>query len=380
MKKLKSLLSVLVYACLAILLVPSSVFATETDAVKVSTEEQLRTALEAGQSVVLENDITIKNTSSNTTTTSRTVGIVIEKDPNASTSTITIDGAGFTIKNMTTAASAAESGTTAIDVIFEVYSGDVVFKNVEILNVKDSNSLGRSRCIDTRKKDLSIKLENATLTTTGSSNTQALTIGGNTEGEMIDVTLIESTITTLDAGYGIITFNPVNLIIDSTSITGYAALYMKEDAASGGSEGSIVKIQNGSNLTSENIHEGESNVFGTIILDDGNIKVEVTDSTVAAKAEGLSQQVVFGENPTDKTSTEANTIEVSNSNITVELSDESIAAGNVPTLVSFKKDETDETAPVSEIVVKGGVTSNVAIPEEYIEEGYKLQLTKMVIQ
>ncbi len=115
----------------------------------------------------------------------------------------------------------------------------VTFQNITI---KNKTSLGR--CIDTRGGYMNLTLDHVNLDLTESNdNSQALTIGGS-HSQNMPVTIKNSTITTNDAGYGIVTFNPVDMTIENSNIIGYAALHLKGPDSSTGSRGSKVDIVN----------------------------------------------------------------------------------------------------------------------------------------
>ena len=216
MKNIKKIMFVVV--CFMAVLVMPKVNAAATE---VSTEAELRNALEAGESVVLKNDITITTPSASTnSTTSRTKGAVILANDD-----ITIDGAGFTIS------------TNAVNVLFEVTNGsktkvsNVTFENITLVNTKQASVSGQSRVIDTRSGKIVLNLNDVIITmgTNAGNNKQALTIGGNTNGEVITVNITDSSIDATTVGYGIITFNPVNMTIRNSEVKGYGALYMRDD-------------------------------------------------------------------------------------------------------------------------------------------------------
>ena len=165
-------------------------------------------------------------------------------------------------------------------------NADATFNNVTLKNAN-------GRAIELRKGGITVNLNNSTVEVT-KSNAQALTVGGNGEGGTVTVNISNSTISAPN-GYGIITFNPVNLTLTNASAsTGYGALYMKGVDDSKGSAGSVVNI-NGSTLSSTNNSSEDTNEFGTIILETGNITVNVdASSTVSANANGdCSQWVVL---------------------------------------------------------------------------------------
>ena len=82
------------------------------------------------------------------------------------------------------------------------------------------------RAIDTRSSGITLELNKTNLSVTKTGNYQALTIGGNAGPITIDIN-DNSVINGGKYGYGIVTFNPVNMTIDDSTVKGYAALYMK---------------------------------------------------------------------------------------------------------------------------------------------------------
>ena len=171
---------------------------------------------------------------------------------------------------------------------FEVKAG-TVFRNVGIVN-----TAAYGRCIDTRVGDIVLTMEGVNLEATGDGNSQPLTIGGS--GSNITVNMTGCSIDAGTSGYGVITFNPVNMTIADSEISGYCALYFKAADHSLGSAGSVVNVS-GSTLSSHNIHSGDSNGFGTIVFEDSNITVNVDSaSELAATAEGDAPQYILGLN------------------------------------------------------------------------------------
>ena len=200
---------------------------------------------------------------------------------------LTIDGCGYTIN--------CGSYTKGIRVYNHVTGKPSVmtFNNVTIVN---DNANGR--CIDTRSGNINLKV-NATHLIAENGNSQPLTIGGSEK--IHRVSLGENTV--IDAGksgYGIICFVSTNVDVittGSTTINGYAAFYVKGDALD-------VQLDLGQGVyTGKNVHAGESNAFGTVVLEGNNTMVKVigTNPTINAVAEGSATQAAFlvlGENNT----------------------------------------------------------------------------------
>ena len=150
-------------------------------------------------------------------------------------------------------------------------------------NITITNPDGNGRTVSARDGYKTLRFIDATLSATGAGNTMVVTMGGNTP-DATEVTFVASTVTASEAGYGIITFNPVHLTLSDTQVSGYAALYMKGPDSSAGSSHSRVDINSGSILTSNGI-VGPTNSFGTIVFQQcDDIAVNVTDSTVNATA------------------------------------------------------------------------------------------------
>ncbi len=204
-------------------------------------------------------------------------------------------------------------------------TADFVLKNITVTN---PDSYGRA--LYTYKGYKTVRIADATVTTTGAGNPQTITIGSNvpettdvtivastisapeagygiivfnpvnmtiadsdvsqtiTIGsnvpETTDVTIVASTISAPEAGYGIIVFNPVNMTIADSDVSGYAALYLKGPSSSAGSSNSVISIEDGSVLKSTGI-PGPGNAFGTIVVERcQNVKIDITGSTVQAQS------------------------------------------------------------------------------------------------
>ncbi|WP_295999492.1 hypothetical protein [uncultured Adlercreutzia sp.] len=182
---------------------------------------------------------------------------------------ITLDGNGHTL-------TAHSRGVYLYGGDDEAHSAAFVLKNLTITN---PDAYGR--VLSTRDGYKSLRLEDVKLVATGAGNTQVLTIGGNTP-QTTDIAIVASTLTASKAGYGIITFNPVDLTIADSQISGYAALYMKGPDSSAGSTGSKVTITDGSILSGDGI-PGVTNNFGTIVFQGcDDIDMTVDHSTINA--------------------------------------------------------------------------------------------------
>lgn len=190
---------------------------------------------------------------------------------------VTINGNGHTITTHDRGLYLT-GGETADD------THDFVLNGVTI-----TNSDPAGRCINLREGYKSLVANNCSLTTTGTGNNQPFTIGSNTP-QTADVTFSKCTIDAGPSGYAIITFNPTNMTIDGTDVTGYAALYIKGPLDSAGSHGSVFTIKGGSTLTGLG-KPGATNSFGTIVLEEKDVTVNVEDATIkAVGSDGKSAQ------------------------------------------------------------------------------------------
>ncbi len=82
------------------------------------------------------------------------------------------------------------------------------------------------------------------------------------------------------------------MTISGSTVTGWAALYMKGQVSSAGSAGSTVTID-GSTLTARNVYSGISNEFGEIVFEDNNISVNITNSTLNVYGESNTQALAL---------------------------------------------------------------------------------------
>ncbi|MCH4208056.1 MAG: hypothetical protein LKF50_07135 [Solobacterium sp.] len=156
------------------------------------------------------------------------------------------------------------------------------------------------RCLDIRDGYVTVNVENSDFTAGKLENSkgQPITIGGYHDNSTI-VNITGSTLTALADGYGIIAFCPTDLTIDNSTISGYAALFMKGPYDSHGTAGSHVTIQNNSTLKSYNDSNAETNEFSTIALEDGGISITVSNSTISAEATSTMTQSIISSNDPD---------------------------------------------------------------------------------
>ena len=327
--KTKLFTLILTFVYIAIALIPNYVLATEMssgivavlDKVKVSNFTDLKEAIENKNVTKIEitENITLTET------------IVIDK-------TVNIEGNGKTI-------------TASFKKAFEIYAGKVKFNNITIVN-----SGKQGRCIDIRDGDVELILTGVTLKTTGSSAyNQTLNVGGNFTGPA-KIKLENTKVLTNHPGYGIVTFNPVDLVINNSEITGYGALYMKGIDESKGSAGSKVTINNstliGINNSNEPNKDKPQNGFGTIVFEDHNIEMNINNSKLIAKGEGDAIQVIIGEHISLGESNKPNRVTISEN--TVITAQEAISA--------MKNSK-------ATVILNKGVTSNIEIPAKNLASG-----------
>lgn len=249
---------------------------------------------------------------------------------------ITIDGNGYTIS------SPADVWKT-----FIINNGATVALNdLTIVNAYEGGSEG-GRCLDVRDGNITLTLDGATLKTTGAGNHQTINIGGKASSNN-NITIKNSKIESGKSGYGITFFNPVKMTIQDSEITGWSTLYFKAASGSLGSAGSVVDVI-GSTLTGINIHNGESNGFGTIVFEDKAVTVNIIDSKVVSKNTGDAGQIMFGMDEGTK-----------DNSVTVSGESELVVEGEKATIGNE-----DDTA--NDIVIKMAA-SNVEIPEAFIPD------------
>ena len=204
-------------------------------------------------------------------------GLVIDKE-------LVLDGKGYTIN--------CGTFVKGIRVYNPIYPNKwrATFQNVTIVN---DNANGR--CIDTRNGAINLSVLKSSLIATN-GNSQPLTIGGS---EAINsVTLSDHvTIDAGNSGYAVINFVPAKQFISTAGaceISGYAAFYCKAD-------NTRFNLTN-TKITGKNVHSGETNGFGAIVLEGNNNIVNLLSRTDAiAITEGGAEQaaiLVCGNNNT----------------------------------------------------------------------------------
>ncbi|MBR1455883.1 MAG: InlB B-repeat-containing protein, partial [Oscillospiraceae bacterium] len=249
---------------------------------------------------------------------------------------LTIDGDG---KQITVSKRGFGVGVGASEKI------DVTFKDVTIINTS-----AQGRCIDTRGNLNSLTLDGVTLKTPNTA-TQPLTIGGS-QSTPATVTIRNSTIQTMEDGsygYAITTFNPVNMTVTGSTIKGWACFNIKGPDGSAGSAGSVITVT-GSTLESTNIYSGASNAFGLVKIEDDNVSVSITGSTINVNGANNTQAIV---------SYDSDTL----TDCVVEL-----GSGNNVTLEGAA-DFVTNAGDSNKLLVSGG-TFNVEVPEDVCAAGF----------
>ena len=212
------------------------------------------------------------------------------------------DNAGATIKSgVTIDGTKADGGcftistSTAYKVLATVqnayFGHELTLRNV---NVISESTYQYSMCLWLGMQSGRLILDNVTLKTESTSNTQPLTIGGAST-QKIDVTIKNSTIIASSIGYSIISFNPVDMNIIGSYLKGWAVVYMKYQAASG-THGSVVNITD-SEIVSINEVTGETNDFAAIVSEDRDVTFNLTDIRATIGETKGNNQTLFSSNP-----------------------------------------------------------------------------------
>jgi len=295
-------------------------FATLQDAIKAAAP---------GDTVELLDDVTLP------------AMVKIEKE-------ITIDGG-----------SAKHSVTTSAKKAFEVYA-DATFQNIKIETTYSSSSDGR--CVDTRKA-VEITLDNVELVAKGTKS-QPLTIGGSEDGTKVLVK--DSSIDAGSTGYGIIVFVEADITVENSEITGYAAIYFKENDASG----TVCNVTDGSTLKGV-LHTGVTNDFGVVVFQCSDVEFNIEDSTITVPEGSIVDGVAYHCAFWMDTDTGLGTVVVKNNQVTVTnttIEGEPIAYGDMV------KEQAGENATddMSSVTIISGSFPDDPDVEKYIAEGSEL--------
>lgn len=206
------------------------------------------------------------------------------------TRSVTIDGQGHKISG-----GGIRTGSTKSTLAINQGAPDnenwidlVTLKNLTLQNAISSGQALNVRCNLTK-----LVIENCTIKTTGSGNNQPITFGGNQETP-VDVTINDSYISSGQAGYPLITFNPIALTTKNTTYKGYCSLYFKGPNGSAGTGGSIVNADNCDfDAPNMNPPAGGWNSFGTFAIEDGGITFNLNNCGFNSQEIGSDQQQVF---------------------------------------------------------------------------------------
>lgn len=207
-----------------------------------------------------------------------------------------------------------------------------------------------------------LKLNNVTLdsTATGVGNMAPLRVAGNGDNNIINIS-DSRLLANKNNGYAMIAFNPVDLTVDNSTLSGWSALYMTGTAKGTalGTAGSEVIIQNGSTLTTQSVHNDSSiNMFGVLAFEDNNITVDIKDSKITADCTGNAPQYVVYYSNFDKQSRTG--IEVNFANTDVAITGEQMNFVGGYGAPSIKEQDVE---------VAGG-NFNFDVNEDYYAPGY----------
>ena len=187
---------------------------------------------------------------------------------------------------------------------FQIVGGADVADDVEvrISDLTMESTVAQANLLSVAGGNFSLVLDTVTLDTTGAgSNDRALSIGWNsTEPGTVGIEMTDCTLQASASGYAVMTYNPVELSIENSALTGYAALYMYNDNYGNGtgSAGSAVTID-GSTITANNPYAtGSGSDFGAIVFKDKDIRVDIRNSDITVNATGTSHHgiVLFDTN------------------------------------------------------------------------------------
>ena len=204
---------------------------------------------------------------------------------------------------------------------FQIVGGADVAADVEvrISDLTMESTVAQANLLSVAGGNFSLVLDTVTLDTTGaSSNDRALSIGWNsTEPGTVGIEMTDCTLQASASGYAIMTYNPVELSIENSALSGYAALYMYNDNYGNGtgSAGSAVTID-GSTITANNPYAtGSGSDFGAIVFKDKDIGVDIRNSDITVNATGTSHHgiVLFDTNTGSSIYTESTDVTLNGS-------------------------------------------------------------------
>lgn len=244
---------------------------------------------------------------------------------------ITIDGgAQYSISSDHTRGIYIYGGDTASD------RKTVKFKDVVINKSGD-------QAIATRGGYVDLILDGVTANAGGSGNNQLVCVGG-THAFKNNLTITNSTLTANPNGYAVVTYNPANIIVEGSSLTGYAAMFFKSPDSSAGSAGTAVTVSR-STLSNNGLQSGSSDDFGTVVFADSDISFDVSDSDIVVKSSSGAAQSAF--------------------NIRQD-SSVSVKAGTSITMEGENSIFCDDQSATFDLVVNEGTISNKPIDAKYL--------------
>lgn len=164
---------------------------------------------------------------------------------------------------------------------------------VTLKNITLQNAISAGQALNVRCNLTKLVIENCTIKTTGSGNNQPITFGGN-QSTPVELIINDSYISSGQAGYPVITFNPIALNTKNTTYQGYCALYFKGVNSSAGSGGSSV-VADACEFKAPNMNApaGGWNSFGVFVFADGGITMELNNCGFNSQEIGSDQQQVF---------------------------------------------------------------------------------------
>lgn len=267
------------------------------------------------------------------------------------------------------------SSSTALKVLATVNEasfGDVL--TLKNLKVENTSGIKQARCLDTRGLSSGLALDGVTLTVPEGSETQPLTIGGECSS-VLKIEITKTVIQSSAKGYAIIIFNPVDMTITNSQLSGWAVIYLKDKNVSAGSSGSNVFVSD-SKIVSTNSQRYDSSGnedFGAIVVNDRGVTVELSNVDVTIETTDGNEQKLFSSDIKSQASTTgSNTFRIGGeetevtfigSNTTFAFDSHNISTFEV-TGGTYSKDVSDYLAPGLMVESDGsGVFKVVEAPE-----------------
>ena len=197
------------------------------------------------------------------------------------TYSVTLDGNGYTLDG-----DGGLRGSTKQMIVFG-FNAPARIEKIVVRNL-NIETTSVTRALECRGNTDEIVLESVTMNATGPSNDQGFTFGGN-DNKLMKLTVKNCDLAIGGDGYTFIFFNAVDMLIENSTITGWAGLYFKSPSSSHGSRGSKVMVKN-SAFVCHNENWGVSNAFGAIVFEDGDVDVTLIDSSIDVTQESDQEQ------------------------------------------------------------------------------------------